>query len=110
MILGNTYVACFVGKERHTLSIPMEMGLVKKYDTLSQQHDIYLVVRPHNADNVEALLVHNGYPLVQEVCPFEDEPLISAVTKLVQEANVATLIKLARLAPQTHSVCAARMQ
>lgn len=110
MILGITYIACVAGDTRQTLSVPMEMGLVRKYDTLSQQHEIYLLVQPHTMEHVEMLLVKDGLPLAQEVIPFEEEPIINAAAKLVSDADIARLLKLSQVMRPLDNQVAARLQ
>jgi hypothetical protein len=110
MILGVTYIACIAGGTRTTLSVPMEMGLVRKYDTLSQQHEIYLVVRPYSMEQVEMVFMKGTATLAQEIIPFEEEPLINAASKLVSDADIAHLVRLGQVVPQAECQVAARLQ
>lgn len=88
----------------------MEVGLIRKYDTLSQRHGIYLVVQPFNAENVEMVLMHDGLPHVQEIIPFEEEAIINAATKLVREADIAALLKLIQVTKPIPPQAQARLQ
>ncbi|QWY83383.1 hypothetical protein [Rhizobium phage RHph_X3_2] len=110
MILGVTYIACIAGDTRQTLAVPMEMGLTRKYDLLSQRHEIYLLVRPYTLENVEMVLIKGNSALAQEILPFEEERIIDAATKLVREADVAHLVRLSHVVPQADQQVAGRLQ
>lgn len=95
---------------RDIVTIPVPYAVQTKYDNMSQNHNLHLVLRPSQEDKIEVGIWSNGFLLEQHFCAYENDPILSTIADAVNFADVPKLLKLCEMSARATNMGTGRVQ